>query len=125
MGHDPPPGYPVSSYCTSCGVDFTGDWLFDKHRVGRHEYMLSEGLRLDPPREDGRRCLDRDEMRALGWRPLTQAELLASPRQRRRAGFDQELWFSPGDDKRKRASFAALDAAGASPKPLNDPRAPR
>ena len=24
-------------------------------------------MSLDPPREDGRRCLDAEEMRALGW----------------------------------------------------------
>jgi hypothetical protein len=30
---------------------------FDNHRVGKHAYMHSEGLKLDPPVEDGRRCL--------------------------------------------------------------------
>jgi len=28
---------------------------------------LEQGLELDPPREDGRRCLEADEMTAKGW----------------------------------------------------------
>lgn len=52
--------------CRSCGVDFSSVSAFDRHRVGRHVYTLSEGLRLDPPHEDGRRCLDADEIRAVG-----------------------------------------------------------
>jgi hypothetical protein len=50
-----------------CGADFGSVTLFDAHRVGRHEYTFSEGFELDPPREDGRRCLDPDEMFAKGW----------------------------------------------------------
>ena len=47
--------------CRSCRSDFTSVRLFDAHRVGKHEYDWS----LDQP--DGRRCLDSDEMAALGW----------------------------------------------------------
>jgi hypothetical protein len=54
--------------CCDCGEDFTGIRLFDAHRVGRHAYTYSEGLAMDPPREDGRRCLDVDEMQERGWR---------------------------------------------------------
>jgi hypothetical protein len=60
-------GFPIRSFCRSCGEDFNGDTLFDRHRVGIHEYTYAEGLGMDPPREDGRRCLDTDELRTLGW----------------------------------------------------------
>lgn len=53
--------------CGACGEDFTSVKLFDRHRVGTHEYTSTEGLKMNPPREDGRRCLDPDEMRARGW----------------------------------------------------------
>jgi hypothetical protein len=53
--------------CTGCGQDFTSTLLFDTHRLGRYEYTLEQGLRLDPPRDDGRRCLDVEEMEAKGW----------------------------------------------------------
>ena len=52
--------------CRSCGEDFASVAAFDRHRVGWHAYTLVEGLRLDTPREDGRRCLDPAEMRAAG-----------------------------------------------------------
>jgi hypothetical protein len=39
---------------------------FDRHRTGVHAYTFLEGLDLDPPREDGRRCLDPDDMREAG-----------------------------------------------------------
>ena len=39
---------------------------FDRHRVGKHEYTYSEGLKFDPPVEDGRRCLYVHEMEGLG-----------------------------------------------------------
>ena len=41
--------------------------MFDRHRVGRHAYTYQEGLRLDPPQEDGRRCLSVNEMEQLNW----------------------------------------------------------
>ena len=53
--------------CRSCGQDFNSVKLFDQHRVGVHDYTYNEGLKLDPPREDGRRCLDTDEMTGRGW----------------------------------------------------------
>jgi hypothetical protein len=46
--------------CRACGQDFSGIKTFDRHRVGKHEYLWS------PAREDGRRCLDPVEMRLLG-----------------------------------------------------------
>jgi hypothetical protein len=53
--------------CGACGLDFGGIAAFDAHRVGRHEYTLAQGLQMDPPREDGRRCLDLDELLGLGF----------------------------------------------------------
>jgi hypothetical protein len=45
-------GYRIQNYCRSCGEDFGGVTLFDKHRVAN----------------DGeRRCLDDGEMKAKGW----------------------------------------------------------
>lgn len=53
--------------CTSCGLDFTGLRDFDAHRVGAHAYTYSDGLEMEPIREDGRRCLEADELNAAGW----------------------------------------------------------
>jgi hypothetical protein len=52
--------------CTTCGQDFNSVELFDRHRVGRHAYTFSEGFELGL--EDGRRCLNVDEMEDAGWR---------------------------------------------------------
>lgn len=49
--------------CSGCRQDFTSLGLFDRHRVGAYEYTLEQGLRLEPLREDGRRCLDADDNR--------------------------------------------------------------
>jgi hypothetical protein len=54
--------------CAGCGQDFAGLTLFDAHRVGKHAYTSTEGLRMEPPREDGRRCLSPDEMLERGWK---------------------------------------------------------
>ena len=52
--------------CASCGLAFAGTSAFDFHRRGAHAFTLSEGLRLDPLREDGRRCLHPSEMAEVG-----------------------------------------------------------
>lgn len=52
--------------CRSCEQDFASVSAFDRHRVGVHAYTHSGSLKLDPPREDGRRCLDTDELRDVG-----------------------------------------------------------
>jgi len=52
--------------CCTCKADFASVSAFDKHRVGKHAYLYTEGLEMDPPRDDGRRCMDADEMRAAG-----------------------------------------------------------
>jgi hypothetical protein len=53
--------------CRACGQDFGSVSLFDRHRVGVHAHTYSEGLKFDPPVEDGRRCLYVDEMKERGW----------------------------------------------------------
>ena len=76
--------------CRSCGLDFGSVSAFDRHRVGKHAFTYAEGLELDPPREDGRRCLDEDEMLAVGmeldargrWRLVPDLERLRKLRHR-------------------------------------------
>src|SRR5262245_66473070 len=104
MWKEPPDGYPVLCYCTTCGRDFSGDWMFDAHRVGVFDYRYGEGLKMDPPREDGRRCMDPEEMQERGWRPMTDEEMRASRRDKHRAGFGVELWFDAAENARKRRS---------------------
>lgn len=53
--------------CRSCGEKFGSVSAFDRHRVGKHAFTFTEGLRMDPPREDWRRCLDTDELALAGW----------------------------------------------------------
>jgi hypothetical protein len=47
--------------CRSCNKDFGSLSAFDAHWVGKHEYRWS------PEHEDGRRCLDEEELTELGW----------------------------------------------------------
>jgi hypothetical protein len=87
---------------------------------------------MEPPREDGRRCLTGDEMLELGWRPFTDDELAESRRDRHRAGFGVELWHDPAERERARRNLArpgarrlahaqgALRAARTS-EPLSEP----
>ena len=63
----PAEGQRVLNFCTACGEDFASLGTFDEHRIGEHEYRYDEGLLLDPPRYDGRRCLEVDEMLVMGW----------------------------------------------------------
>jgi hypothetical protein len=53
--------------CRSCKEDFASVDLFDRHRVGVHAYTFLEGVRMDPPRDDGRRFLAVAEMTERGW----------------------------------------------------------
>ena len=58
---------PPLNECGSCGHDFTSLESFDAHRVGKHAYTYSEGVSMEPMREDGRRCLHAAEMTERGW----------------------------------------------------------
>ena len=77
--------------CTGCGEDFTSVSLFDRHRVGVHAYTFLEGMRMEPPREDGRRCLGVDEMEQRGW-------------DRRADG----RWHDPAETERTRKNFSRV-----------------
>ncbi len=52
--------------CASCGLAFAGTSAFDLHRRGVHAFTFREGLRMEPVREDGRRCLHPVEMVEAG-----------------------------------------------------------
>jgi len=52
--------------CSACGLFFSGTSSFDQHRTGVHAYTVSEGLRMQPVRENGRRCLHPSEMAEAG-----------------------------------------------------------
>jgi hypothetical protein len=68
--------------CRACGSDFTSVRLFDAHRIGRHEYSWSREL------EDGRRCLDIEEMHERGWEQEQNSR-----------------WFDPKHVERARQAF--------------------
>jgi hypothetical protein len=74
--------------CRSCGCDFASVSTFDRHRVGSFVYTFSEGLELVPPHEDGRRCLDADEMIEAGMAPDVRGRwTIAADVERARRGF--------------------------------------
>jgi hypothetical protein len=76
--------------CRACDQDFSSVLLFDRHRVGKHEYTYHEGLKFEPPVEDGRRCLTVAEMTDKGW-------------ERDRRG----RWSDPKEVARTRQGFSA------------------
>jgi len=86
------------NYCSACGEDFTSVTLFDTHHIGRHEYTFQEGLKLDPPVEDGRRCLDKIEMLDKGWIILPSG-----------------LWSDPARTESARIRFGAADSPTERP----------
>ena len=53
--------------CRACGHDFGSVSAFDAHRTGRHAYTFWQGVRREPPVEDGRRCLEVGELEDAGW----------------------------------------------------------
>lgn len=55
--------------CRACGRDFSSVENFDKHRIGKHEYDF---VWRDEAKRDGRRCLNEDELRAIGLVPNTK-----------------------------------------------------
>jgi len=61
-----PDDYVPHNFCRSCNLDFASVGAFDAHRTGVHDYTFAEGLRMNPSREDGRRCLDLDELPGHG-----------------------------------------------------------
>ena len=79
------------NYCTSCDKDFTSVRAFDTHRVGKHAYTYTEGVAMEPMREDGRRCLRTDE--------LCDAGIAQDARGR---------WFLVEDRERARRAFRGV-----------------
>ncbi len=69
--------------CASCGLAFAGTSAFDFHRRGVHAFTLSEGLRMEQRREDGRRCLHVSEMGEAGMELDSRGRwrVKASPKQ--------------------------------------------
>lgn len=61
-----------ANQCGPCGLDFSSLRAFDTHHVGKHAYTHEEGLAMNPPRQDGRRCLTVDELRAAGFSQNTR-----------------------------------------------------
>jgi uncharacterized C2H2 Zn-finger protein len=97
---DTPEGYQVSSYCPSCGKDFSGDKLFDRHRTGIHAYSFSEDVPVG-----GRRCKTTEELLEDGMRPMTEEEMKATTRHNHRVGFGVEMWFDPVATENARNRF--------------------
>jgi hypothetical protein len=83
MGNGEGSGMKVWNQCSACGADFTSVELFDRHRVGTHEYLFA------PERPDGRRCLTVEEMTGRGWEQN-----------------DRGRWLDPARAERARARFA-------------------
>jgi hypothetical protein len=74
--------------CRGCGVDFASVAAFDRHRAGSYMYTFAEGLELVPSRDDGRRCLDVDEMTDAGMAPDARGRwTIAADVERARRGF--------------------------------------
>src|SRR5215831_7199431 len=65
--------------CTGCFQNFSSVKAFDDHRVGKHAYTFWEGTRMSPPRYDGRRCLDLEEMRERGFKMTAEGRWSVSP----------------------------------------------
>ena len=53
--------------CRSCNEDFGSLLAFDTHRIGKHAYTYEEGLKMNPTRTNGRRCLSVEEMLESGF----------------------------------------------------------
>ena len=73
---------------------------------------IEHGLQQDPPVEDGRRCLDADELHRAGLAPMSDEEMWAPKRNRHRAGFSVSLWFDPADADRLRRSTTGAASCG-------------
>jgi hypothetical protein len=85
--------------CRSCGEDFASVEAFDAHRIGTYAYTFAAGWELDPPREDGRRCLGTEELAGSGWTLDTRSR-----------------WVHPREvRKRVRKGGDSLPGATASP----------
>lgn len=90
--------------CRSCGKDFTSVEYFDRHRVGRHEYVFRA---TDPDTHDGRRCLSEHELRTEFDDPIREKTIVM--------GWEQDTqgrWYDPA-----RSSRASRGLGGHAEKP--------
>ena len=69
--------------CRTCGSDFSSVEAFDAHRIGSYAYTFDDGLQLEAPREDGRRCLATEELSSGGW-TVDRAGRWVHPREARK-----------------------------------------
>jgi hypothetical protein len=79
---------------TGCGKDFSGLAGFDAHRVGAHGPGEYRGDIGECTHELGRRCLNEDELREIGYDVD-----------------DRGLWYSVAERERARRNFG--EPAGA------------
>jgi len=63
----------ILNFCSSCEEDFASVAAFDQHRAGKHAYTYSEGVKMEPMREDGRRCLQPSDVGLTPRRPWALA----------------------------------------------------
>lgn len=103
-----PDDYVSLNFCRSCGFDFTSTTYFDRHRIGVHAYTYAEGLRMDPPREDGRRCMDADELHVSGLRRVVEGD---SARYDSRIASCVPIYWNPAEASRTRGAFRASPGA--------------
>jgi hypothetical protein len=97
--------------CSACREDFSSVSMFDQHRVGKHAYTYSQGVAMDPIREDGRRCLSAAEMVSRGWQKDSRARW-SDPRsiEAVRVAFSR----SQSDAKTKEAAGKPSERIGAA-----------
>jgi len=74
-----------ANFCRSCNTDFASVNAFDRHRTGVQEYLFADGLRMEPPVEDGRRCLSPNEMLDAGMEVDDRGRWRIAPSERQKA----------------------------------------
>jgi hypothetical protein len=93
------------NFCRGCGEDFASVAAFDRHRVGVHAYTFAQGLLVNPTVEDGRTCMDEEELYVVGmeldsrgrWCITADAERIReafSGYVRRPRGLRRSSWWS-------------------------------
>jgi hypothetical protein len=93
-----PDGYVPRYRCGECCRDFVSLTVFDRHRVGQHEYDWTPDTPL------GRRCLDDDELEDAGL-ALLDGDALAASRYASRARWGIPLVYDPAAPERARRAF--------------------
>ena len=106
-----PADYVPLNGCVSCGRDFASLDAFDRHRTGEYAHDLS----LDHP--EGRRCLDDDELAAVGLYRVDAGD--STRHEQRIASSGVPLYLDPakaeGAGVRLRARAGPVEGRGAAP----------